>query len=76
LAPFVAECPPRLGKPKGIVATAHKLALLIYRMLKLGQSYVDIGQDRYEQQYKQRAMKHLARKAKEFGLQLVPNPEN
>ena len=38
----------RLGKPKGIVATAHKLALLIYRMIQLGRDYVDIGQDRYE----------------------------
>lgn len=62
----------RLGKPKGIVATAHKLALLIYRMIKLGRDYVDIGQDRYEQQYKERALKHLVRKAKDLGFQLVP----
>jgi transposase len=62
----------RLGKPKGIVATAHKLALLIYRMIKLGRGYVDIGQDRYEQQYKERTLKHLARKAKDLGFQLVP----
>jgi transposase len=66
----------RLGKPKGIVATAHKLALLIYRMLKFGKAYVDIGQDRYEEQYKERALKHLACKAKQFGMQLVPSPES
>jgi transposase len=66
----------RLGKPKGIVATAHKLALLIYRMIKFGKAYVDIGQDRYEEQYKERTLKHLARKAKEFGMQLAPLPEN
>ena len=65
----------RLGMPKGITATAHKLALLIYRMLKLGQDYVDIGQDRYERQYTERAVKSLARKAKEFGMQLVPSPK-
>lgn len=65
----------RLGKPKGIVATAHKIALLIYRMLKFGRAYVDIGQDQYEEQYKQRALKHLARKAKHFGFQLVPSVE-
>jgi transposase len=62
----------RLGKPKGIVATAHKLAILIYRAMKFGHAYVDIGQDRYEQQYKERALKSLARKAKDFGFQLVP----
>jgi transposase len=62
----------RLGPAKGITATAHKLALLVYRMLKFGRHYVDIGQDRYEQMYKERALKNLARKAKDFGFQLVP----
>ena len=66
----------RLGKPKGIVAAAHKLAVLVYRMLKFGHQYTDIGQERYEQQYKQRFLKRLARKAQDFGFQLVPCPEN
>lgn len=61
----------RLGTQKAIVATAHKLALLIYRLLRFGKDYVDIGQDAYEHQYKQRTLKSLARKAKEFGFQLV-----
>lgn len=75
LGAFCRRICTRLGKPKGIVATAHKLALLIYRMIKFGQPYLDIGQDRYEEQYKQRMLKHLAKKAKEFGLQLVPTPQ-
>ena len=62
----------RLGQPKGITAAAHKLALLVYRMLKFGRHYVDIGQDRYEKMYKERAVKNLVRKAKDFGFQLVP----
>lgn len=65
----------RLGQPKGITAAAHKLALLVYRMMKFGRRYVDIGQDRYEQTYKERALKNLARKARDFGFQLVPVPE-
>jgi transposase len=65
----------RLGKPKGIVAAAHKLAVLVYRMLKFGHHYTDIGQERYEQQYQQRLLKRLARKAHELGFQLVPSPE-
>ena len=65
----------RLGTPKGITATAHKLALIVYRMLKFGRHYFDIGQDRYEQMYKERALKNLARKAKDFGFQLVPVTE-
>jgi transposase len=75
LGAFCRRMCSRLGPPKGIVATAHKLALLIYRLLKFGKDYVDIGQDAYEQQFKQRAVKNLARKAKQFGFQLVPSHE-
>jgi transposase len=66
----------RLGKPKGIVAAAHKLAVLVYRMLKFGHQYMDIGQERYEQQYQQRLLHRFARKAHALGFQLVPCPEN
>jgi transposase len=72
LGAFCRRMCSRLGKPKGIIAAAHKLALLIYRMLKLGMEYVDIGQDKYEEQYRTRVIKHLARKAHEFGFNLVP----
>jgi len=41
----------RLGAPKAITATAHKLARLIYCMLRFGTEYVDCGQDYYERQY-------------------------
>lgn len=64
----------RLGHPKGIIATAHKLACLIYRLLKFGGVYNDKGQQHYEQRYKQRALKNIARRAKEYGFQLVPLP--
>src|SRR5262252_2480137 len=66
----------RLGTPKGITAVAHKLALLVYRMIKLGRQYIDIGQERYEQKYRDRLLKHLARKANAFGFQLVPSTSN
>jgi len=66
----------RLGKPKRIVATAHKLAVLVYRMMKFGHEYTDIGQERYEEQYKQRLLKRLAQRAQDLGFQLVASPEN
>lgn len=74
LGAFCRRMCSRLGPEKGIVATAHKLAILVYRMLKLGRDYVDIGQEAYEARYKERILKHLARKAKDFGFQLVPTP--
>lgn len=76
LGAFARRMRSRLGPEHAIVATAHKLALLIYRMLALGKDYVDIGQDAYEKQYKERAVKNLARKAKQFGFQLMPFPVN
>ena len=42
-------------------------------MMKFGKDYLDIGQDAYESHFKERTMKSLARKAKQFGFQLVPS---
>lgn len=33
----------KLGAPKAITAMAHKLARLVYRMLRYGQEYIDKG---------------------------------
>jgi transposase len=62
----------RLGSPKAITALAHKLAKLIYLMLKYGQEYVEKGVEFYENMYKRRREDSLKRKAKELGYQLVP----
>ena len=62
----------RHGAPKAITATAHKLARIFYHMLKYGQEYNDPGQDYYELKYQERVIKNLQRKAKEFGMELVP----
>jgi transposase len=39
----------KLGAPKAITAMAHRLARLVYRMLRYGQQYVDKGAEYYEQ---------------------------
>jgi len=62
----------RLGPAKAITATAHKLAILIYRMLKYGMDYVDQGQERYEQQYQERIIQMTIRRVKKMGYELVP----
>jgi transposase len=64
----------RLGKPQAVTATAHKLARLIYSMLRYGTAYVDAGQDYYEQQHKQRVVRSLTQRAKALGFELVPVP--
>ncbi len=65
----------RLGAPKAITATAHKLARLIYNMLKFGAEYVDRGQDYYESRYQQRVLSNLMRRAKELGYSLIKNSD-
>ena len=61
-----------LGAPKAITATAHKLARLIYSMLRFGQDYLDAGAEYYESQYQQRALRAAKRRAHQLGYQLVP----
>ncbi len=63
----------RLGAPKAITAMAHKLARLVYRMLKFGQQYVDKGIEHYEARFRQQRLQWLQRQARELNLQLVPN---
>jgi transposase len=62
----------RLGAPKAITATAHKLARLFYRLWSTGDAYVDIGVDAYEQQYQKRVLKNLKQRAQQIGFELVP----
>ncbi|MDZ7292856.1 MAG: hypothetical protein ONB44_07170 [candidate division KSB1 bacterium] len=65
----------RLGAPKAITATAHKLARLIYRMLRDKVEYLDLGADYYEQKYKKRELTKLQRKAAKPGYKVVPIEE-
>jgi hypothetical protein len=46
--PWYRRLRTKLGAPKAITAMAHKLARLVYRMLKYGQEYVDKGMQYYE----------------------------
>ena len=61
----------RIGKPKAITATARKLAILVYRVLKGDLDYNDPGAQAYEEHYRARALRNLSKRAKQFGLGLV-----
>jgi len=71
LGAFCRRMKNRLGAPKAITATAHKIACIFYRMLKYGQEYVEMGLDHYEKQYKERLLKNLQKKASELGFELI-----
>ena len=64
----------RLGKKSGIVATAHKLARIVYALLTKGEAYVDAGQKAFEERQKKQSIKNLERRARELGFTLTPSP--
>jgi transposase len=61
----------KLGAPKAITAMAHRLARLVYRMLKYGQQYVDKGAEYYERRNRQQQIESLKKKAAKLGLQVT-----
>jgi transposase len=44
----------------------------IYRLWTSGDRYTDPGIDAYEQQYRERMLKNLKKKAQALGLELIP----
>jgi transposase len=61
----------RIGAPKAITAAAHKLARIIYRMLKYGEEYVEQGHRAYEEHYRRRSVNNLRRQARNLGFELM-----
>jgi transposase len=71
LGAFYRRLRARIGAPKAITATAHKLAKLFYRMLKTRQPYHDLGQAAYDERFRARRLRSLTRMAKDLGFHLV-----
>ena len=61
----------RIGKPKAITATARKLAILVYRVLKGDLDYGDPGAQAYEDHHRARTLRNLRKRAKQLGFGLV-----
>jgi transposase len=62
------------GAEKANVAAAHKLARIIYFMLKNKSAYQDIGVERYDTKYRERRVRNLERQAERLGFRLEPVP--
>jgi transposase len=72
LGAFFRRMKSRLGAPKAVTAAAHKLARLVYSLLKNGAEYVAQTMEAYERTYREKTVENLTRKAKTLGYQLVP----
>jgi hypothetical protein len=64
----------RLGSKQAIVATAHKIARVVYHLLKNGEPFQEESAEVYERKRRERELKHLARHAQKLGYTLAPVP--
>jgi transposase len=62
----------RHGAPKAITATAHKLARIIYHLIKHRQPFDETVFAELERHHHERMKRNLIKRAKSFGLQVVP----
>jgi transposase len=58
---------------KAIIATARKLAEIYYKMLKFKASFNELGENFYEQNYREKAVRNLKRTAHRLGFELTEN---
>jgi len=72
LGAFYRRIKSRIGGRGAITATAHKLARLVYRMLKHGTEYVARSLLEYEAQVREKLERSVRRKALALGYDLVP----
>lgn len=71
LGAFFRRLAARVGKAKAVTATARKIAVLFYRMLRYGSAYKDPGADYYEMRFRSRTLDNLRRRAGALGFKLV-----
>jgi transposase len=62
----------RRGPTHAITATAHKLARMVYHVLKHRTPYQPQSQETYDQHLRQRAIRHLKQTATRLGFTLLP----
>jgi hypothetical protein len=62
----------RKGAGVAVFATARRLAILVYRMLRFGQDYVDQGEKSDEARFEQRRIVGLKAAAAALGFQVLP----
>ena len=60
------------GAPSAITDTAHKLARIIYHLIKTGKQFDESVFRDQEEAHQQRTLRSLKNKAKNMGFQLVP----
>jgi transposase len=74
LGAFYRRIRARAGPERAVTATAHKLARIIYHLLKQHEPYTPLHAEVYEEQQRDRAVRQLERRAARLGFTLAPQP--
>jgi len=72
LGAFYRRISRRKGASVAVFATARKLAQIIYRFVRHGQAYIDIGAKAYEAQFNNRRLKYYTMALKDMGYKVKP----
>ncbi len=74
LGAFYRRLRTRCGPSKALTATARKLAVIFYHMVKEGNEYQELGEEYDIKQHTQRQLKKLKKHACLLGFDLIPKP--
>jgi transposase len=71
LGAFYRRLAYRIGKAKAITATARKIAVLFYRMLRERTPLRDLKASDYDRAHRRRSLSSLARRVRSLGLEII-----
>jgi len=74
LRAFFHRVKARRGWAKALVATAHKILLIAYQLLKDRQPYRDLGDNYFDRLNPARTAKRLLQRLQDLGLQVAVSP--
>jgi transposase len=73
LARFYHRIKARRGAAKAITATARKIAVIFYKLLREKTAFQPLSIEQYNQAFKEKQIRKLTKQAYQLGLVLVPN---
>jgi transposase len=71
LGAFYRKMRGKLGGPKAITATAHKIAKIFYHMLRKRTNFKDVGQETFEKRHAEKDLANLKKRAAALGYDLT-----
>jgi transposase len=65
----------RRGRKRALLAVAHSILVIVYRLLERGEDYKDLGADYFDQRSKGATTLRLVNRLQQLGYEVVLNPQ-